>query len=142
MCKMYLHLFLFSIRLYNLPWISVSIISNSYPLIFNNTDTTYSKDITVVIWDLSFSIPSSSTSSFSEPDPSSFSSSLSVSSSSSSTLSSTIFPCFINCVLLEKYDLMVATGRYSPSVKVYLNCFSGCVANNLFPYFLPSSYIL
>ena len=86
---------------------------------------------TVVMRDLSCSIALSSTSSLSESHPSSLSSSL-LFSFTSATLSSAIFLSFINCVLLEKYDLMVATGRYSSDVKVFLNCFSACEADDFF----------
>ena len=130
MYKMYLHLFLFFLKLYKLPWIPFSIISNSYSLIFNNIGTTYSNryySTYVGSFSILYFLPVNFQSL--------------ISSSSSSTLSSTIFPCFINCVLLEKYDLM-STGSYSSGVKVFSTAFQPVQQTICFLTFLPSSYIL
>ena len=128
---MYFHLFLLIVKLYKLIWIPVSFISNSYSLIFNNIDTTYSNRY--------YSTYVGSFSILYFP-PVNFQSL--ISSSSSSTLSSTIFPCFINCVLLEKYDLMMSTGSYSSGVKVFSTAFQPVQQTICFLTFLPSSYIL
>ena len=131
MYKMYFHLFLLFVKLYKLIWIPVSFISNSYSLIFNNIGTTYSNRY--------YSTYVGSFSILYFP-PVNFQSL--ISSSSSSTLSSTIFPCFINCVLLEKYDLMMSTGSYSSGVKVFSTAFQPVQQTICFLTFLPSSYIL
>ena len=139
MYKLYLHLFLFFIKLYKLPWIPFSIISNSYSLIFNNIGTTYSNRYhSNYVGYFLFHPFTFHQLTFRVLLPSSFFVLILLPSIHHFLYLHHLlqhyhqksFPA-INYVLLEKYDLMVVTGRYSSGVKVFLNCFSPCTADNV-----------